>query len=233
MLIDKDIKYLSYEIENARVIFFTAEGNANFNINTVEGVNNLQKVKEVFSFEDVAYVKQIHSDKIHIYDGSTIFADAIVTDKPNVALGVFTADCVPVIIVDSENNAIAAVHSGWKGTYLGITSETIKKMNKLYGSRAENLRIFIGPHIRQCCYEVGHEVQEKFMEKAYFSEDMIKHNRLSLEQCIINQCLEAGILINNIINTGCCTFCCEELSFFSYRKNKDTGRMLSMVYMKK
>lgn len=232
MLIEKDIKYLSYEVGNAKVVFFTAEGNANFNINTDEGINNIQRIKELFSLEDLAYVRQIHSDKIHTYDGNTVFADSIVTDKAGIALGVFTADCVPVIIVDSENKAIAAVHSGWKGTYLGITCETIRKMNKLYGSKAENLKIFIGPHIRQCCYEVGHEVQEKFVEKAYFSTDIIKHNRLSLEKCIINQCLEAGVQINNIKDTGCCTFCCEELSFFSYRKNKDTGRMLSMVYVK-
>jgi polyphenol oxidase len=233
MIEEKDIKYLSFEEGNAKVVFFTAKGNTSFNINTDEGINNIRRIKELFSLDDMAYVKQIHSDKIHIYDGNTVFADAIITDKDNIALGVLTADCVPVIIVDSENNATAAVHSGWKGTYLEITRETIKKMKEVYGSRAESLKIFIGPHIKQCCYEVGQEVQEKFMEKGYPYTVIIKENRLSLENCIINQCLEAGVLINNITTLDCCTCCSEKLSFFSYRKNKDTGRMLSIVYLKK
>ena len=72
----------------------------------------------------------------------------------------FTADCVPVILVDKENEAIAAIHSGWKGTFSSIVTETILRMKEEYNSKAENIVAYIGPHIRQCCYEVSEDLKE-------------------------------------------------------------------------
>ena len=85
--------------------------------------------------------------------------DAIITNVKNVIIGVFTADCVPVILVDEENKVIAAIHSGWRGTFESITLKTIKKMKEEFNTNEINIKAYIGPHIRKCCYEVSEELK--------------------------------------------------------------------------
>ena len=89
-----------------------------------------KSIKKDFNVRTVSYLKQIHSDKILIINEETIDkineseGDAIITNLKNIAIGVFTADCVPVILVDENTSTIAAIHSGWKGTYKSITLKT-------------------------------------------------------------------------------------------------------------
>ncbi len=93
--------------------------------------------------------------------------DAFVTNIPGVAIGVRTADCIPVLLYDSVHRAVAAVHAGWKGTVKRISRMTIAKMEECYGTRAEDLRAVIGPGIGPESFQVGAEIVEVFKEQGF------------------------------------------------------------------
>jgi polyphenol oxidase len=114
-------------------------------------------------------LRQVHSNRVHIIKDisaqwNQAEADAIATRVENIALAVKTADCLPVLIVDPVKNAVAAVHSGWRGTLSGILLCTIREMQRAFGSDPARLLTAIGPGIRACCYEVGGDVAELFKE---------------------------------------------------------------------
>ncbi len=120
--------------------------------------------------ENIVYQKQIHSSKVSYVSkaGNIGEGDALITDKPNLALTISTADCTPVFIYDKENKVIAGVHSGWRGTEKKILFETLKKLKSDFNSQPENLYVYIAPSISQEKYEVGPEVAEKFEDKYLF-----------------------------------------------------------------
>lgn len=229
-----DYQYLSTVDGKAHIVFFTAEGDLNFNINTEDGLENIKMIKEQMGLDDIGYLIQIHSDCIYPYDGQIHHGDALITDRKNIGIGVFTADCVPIMMYDRKKGIIAVLHSGWKGTYSEITSKTIDRMCSDFKSDPADIAVYIGPHNRQCCYEVGEEVLEKFREKdIYRNTGIIAGNKLSMEQCVIAQCLQKGILKENIMSTGICTYCSNEYKLHSYRRDKiSNGRLFSMIFLK-
>ena len=116
---------------------------------------------------------QVHGSKIAIIDRPDLTRedlegyDAFVTDLPGVAIGVRTADCVPILLYDPVHRVIAAVHSGWKGTVLMISKSTISFMGERFGSRPADLRAVIGPAIGPKSFQVGEEVAEKFRDAGF------------------------------------------------------------------
>jgi polyphenol oxidase len=182
--------------------------------------------------EEVAYLSQIHSDLVFTNDCRGCEGDAIITDKPGVAVGVFTADCVPVIIYDPVHKAAAAVHSGWKGTYSIIVSKTIDKMKSAYGSVPGDMKVFIGPNMRECCYEVSEELVQKFRESDYYKDtDAFQGRKLSMEKCILRQLENQGVHDQNIKVTGLCTSC-SNVELYSYRGGEKDKRLFSFIYIK-
>ncbi|SFC71912.1 conserved hypothetical protein [Clostridium uliginosum] len=189
--------------------------------------------------KDVVYLKQVHSDNIFTYvsDKPSIKdkeGDAIITNEKKVIVGVFTADCVPIILVDEVNKVVAAIHSGWRGTFNSITFKTIAKMKKDYNCKPENIKAYIGPHIRECCYEVSEELKARFLnEKSDIDkEKLFNKNNLNLESCIISDLKKSGMLENHINALGLCTYCNKEFKLHSYRKSKgDYGRMFAFVIL--
>jgi Uncharacterized conserved protein len=154
----------------------------------------IDKVKKSFRLDEIGYSKQIHSDIVSIYDGTVGFGDGLITAAARTGVGIFTADCVPVIIFDSSKNVCAAVHSGWKGTYSRITIKAIRKMQNEFGCNAKDMNVFIGPHIGGCCYEVGQELVEKFRnEELYEGHTVVDDRKLNLEECIKVQCISEGL----------------------------------------
>ena len=121
-----------FEGEKINVVFSNAIMDRSFNRHTEDGVSNLLSLKDDFNVGEVQYIRQIHSDKVYVYSkGDKDFieneGDAIVTNEKAVIIGAFTADCVPVILVDENKNVIGAVHSGWKGTFNNISKRAIEK----------------------------------------------------------------------------------------------------------
>jgi YfiH family protein len=212
--------------------FSTAKNGLDFNMNTENGLNNLKSIENWFNLEKVGYLKQTHSDNIILYDGSLHHGDAIITDKPNVAVGVFTADCVPILIYSKKNKVVAAVHSGWQGTLSQIVLKTVKKIINEYKVQLADIKVYIGPHNRSCCYDFGKDTVKKFYEvDIYKNKDIYENGKLNIKKCIVNQLLSLGLSESNIKDTNVCTFCGKEYEMFSYRKNKEnSGRMFSFIF---
>lgn len=228
--IDK-FKFIKFNYENINIIFSTAEGGLDFNKNSIEGLGNIEKLKEWFNLSDVGYLSQIHSDKVFNYQGEMKEGDALITDRSNVAIGVFTADCVPILFLDKNKKVLAAVHSGWRGTLKNIAKETINNMVKEYDCNPKDILVYIGPHNRGCCFEIGEEVIEQFKEHKEFSEDMLCGRNFNLEEYIVACLIEINIPRDNITTMDYCTYCDERVKLHSYRKqNKSYGRMFSFIY---
>lgn len=233
-LIKDDMKFLSFNDDNVSINFSTAFNKIDFKKSAIEGKKNIQRLEDIFALGNVLYLNQIHSDKIIdckdnlIAPKGEIDGDAIITNKKNVGIGVFAADCTPVIVYDKEKQVIAAVHSGWRGTFDEIAKKTCKYMIDNYG--CNNLDVIIGPHIRQCCYEVSRELGEKFQRK--FGDEVVDNRNLSLEKCIISQ-LSGIVNMTNIKSLGKCTFCDTSEEFHSFRKTgKNSGRLFAFIFLK-
>ncbi|MBU3135611.1 peptidoglycan editing factor PgeF [Clostridium gasigenes] len=235
--VNKD--FLEIDLEGIKIVFSTAEMDRSFNRHNELGVVNLESIRDDFKVDSVKYLQQIHSDKAYIYNKyykniKDEEGDAIITVEKNVAVGVFTADCVPIIIVNEEKKVVAAVHSGWKGTFNSIVVNTINKMKEEYKINISNTKVYIGPHIRQCCYEVSEELKEKFIKNTRVEEGkLFKGRNLSMEEFILNDLRTSGIKENNIFSLDLCTHCEKSIKLYSYRStNGIYGRLFSFVYIK-
>ena len=225
---------LKFKYDNAVILFSTAKNELNFNKNTEEGLLNLEKIKEHYDLHSIGYLNQIHSDLIFNFDGNIKDGDALITDRTKTCIGVFTADCVPVILVDTKKGVVAAIHSGWKGTKALIVKKTIERLQENYDSEPKDIRVYIGPHIGGCCYEVGKELIEEFTSEDIYSNIIISNNnKLDLEKCILAQLNEKGIKKENVSTTNTCTSCNKQYELYSYRSSENKqGRMFSFVYLK-
>lgn len=193
--------------------------------------------KTVASFlskkSDFVSVEQVHGKSIYRIVGietghlKDVHADAIICEFPDIAIGVLTADCVPLVLF-SESGRIAVVHAGWKGLSTGIIKETVKEFSS--GEDKKKIKGFIGPAIDACCYRVGIEVEGRFKET--YPESVITRGGsiyLNLKQLAKTHLKEEGILPENIYISPDCTSCLSEL-YFSYRKHGEkTGRQAGLV----
>lgn len=231
--------FIEIDLDNIKVVFSTAENSRSFNRHNENGIENLKSIEKDFEVRDVIYLNQIHSDRVYVYNkGYTNIkeeeGDAIITDEKNVAIGVFTADCVPIIIVNEEKKVIATIHSGWKGTFDSIVINTINKMKSQFEINTSNTKVYIGPHIRQCCYEVSQELKEKFITKTGIEESrLFKERNLNMEECILKDLRNCGIVEENIFSLDLCTHCEKDIKLHSYRGTNGTyGRLFSFAYIK-
>ncbi|OOM13631.1 peptidoglycan editing factor PgeF [Clostridium saccharobutylicum] len=238
--LDKQKDFTMIDCKNFEVVFTNAEMNRSFNRNTEEGINEINSLQKEFNVDDVIYLKQIHSDKVLEYKSNienikNEEGDAIITNEKNVIIGVFTADCVPIILFDQANGAAAAIHSGWRGTFESITFKTIEKMKERFNTEGKDVIAYIGPHIRKCCYEVSEELKEKFIEKKNSIEanNMFNGRNLNLEACIISDLKRAGVEEHNINSIDLCTYCSDDIKLHSYRKSEGSyGRMFSFIILR-
>ncbi|MBE7034075.1 MAG: peptidoglycan editing factor PgeF [Ruminococcaceae bacterium] len=175
-------------------------------------------------YSRLSSTKQEHTDNIEIINKENIGigvhsqwgkgVDAVITREKNVPILCYSADCVPIIMYASDIEAIAAIHSGWKGTQLKIAEKTAKKLIEM-GANSENIYTAIGPCIGKCCYEVSGDVAEQFDEKYYTAKDGGKY-MLDLEKANFDMLLNLNIPEENISVSGICTKCNNDL-FFSHR----------------
>ncbi len=163
--------------------------------------------------------------------------DAVFTNVPGVCVAVSTADCIPVLIYDTEHHAAAAIHAGWRGTVARIVRKTIEEMAVAYGTRPEALHCIIGPGISQENFEVGEEVYAQFAEAGFPMDqiamrpgnakphlDLWAANRIELESI--------GVPAENIHVDGTCTFDHSGEYFSARHDGAATGRMLNGIIIK-
>ena len=225
--------------------------------NVKENRRRLQAAIEAQNFKLVSLL-QFHSDAILHFERAPTEpsrGDAAVTNHAGLLLAVQTADCVPILLVDPKNRAVAAVHAGWRGTLARIVEKAIGRMQMQFGSRTEDLLAAIGPAIGGCCYEVGTEVAAafsgQFANAAEFFDELRtgdepnplqwlnmmppghqpppKKVLLDLRKANRSQLEAAGVPAANIFVSDLCTGCRRDL-LFSYRKEgAQSGRMMAVV----
>ena len=189
-------------------------------------------VKQVHG-TDIAVIDKAHRSKNDDSDYSEFKraeADAIITNIRGLAIGVRTADCLPILLYDPVNSVAAVIHAGWRGSVAGITSKTINKMKDVFGTEPVNIIAALGPHIGACCYTVGDEVTKKLgKDGAKFLIEAGGVTRLSLSRLNESALVAAGVREDRIDISRHCTFC-ESNVFFSYRADPTvTGRQVSFI----
>jgi polyphenol oxidase len=147
--------------------------------------------------------------------------DALIANRPGVALSIRTADCFPILLADPDHRAVAAIHAGWRGTDQGIVGRTLDAMRSDFDTSPDQVVAAIGPGIGACCYEVGDDVARRFGLNAAGRLDLAAINR--------EQLIRAGVPASRIDTLGHCTFC-ESALFHSYRRDREqAGRMISFI----
>jgi YfiH family protein len=225
--------------------------------NVLENRRRLQSALGASDLQLIA-LKQIHSDVIHLIEAAPqepCKGDASATNRPGLLLGVQTADCVPILLVDPKKRAIAAIHAGWRGTLARIAEKAIGQMQMHFATNPAGLLAAIGPSIGPCCYEVGTEVATQFQSQFADAPDWFdefrtgdepnpvqwlnmmppghqpppKNVHLDLKKANRAQLLATGLPPQNIFTSDLCTACRPDL-LFSYRKQgSQSGRLLSVI----
>jgi YfiH family protein len=206
-------------------------------------------------------LRQVHSDLIHVVRSrqpDRLVGDGLVTDLRGVALGILTADCFPVLLVDTKKKAVGAFHAGWRGTVKRIVEKGVGIMRLEFGSRPEDMHAAIGPGIQNCSFEVGEEVEEQFHSQFEYAAELFHRVQesdavrerypmlfmnqrapghgdpciklhLDLREANRRQLLAAGVPPANITALKDCTVC-QPRKFFSHRaESGKTGRMLALI----
>ncbi len=184
-------------------------------------------------------VFQHHSNDVVVIDKpfvDTPKADAIVTNVPDLPIGILTADCAPILLADKHTKIIAAAHAGWRGAVGGIIENTVKEMLKL-GADSQHITAVVGPCISQNNYEVGEDFFNEFLSHepkyaAYFSEMGSLH--FNLPRFVLDQLRACEI--GDVFWIGECTYA-DEMRYYSYRrsthkKEADYGRLMSAIMIK-
>ncbi|MCY4597814.1 MAG: peptidoglycan editing factor PgeF [Bryobacterales bacterium] len=177
----------------------------------------------------ICALRQVHGLDVsvadHAWGTEGRAADAAVTDRPFVLVGVRTADCVPILLVDPVRRSVAAVHAGWRGAVAGIVQQAVSVLRVEYGSLAGDIECALGPCIGACCFEVGEEVAAKFPESVVDRSRRKPH--VDLRAHVQAQLRSAGVGL--ITAVGECTQCNLD-RYASHRgQGGSAGRMLAVA----
>lgn len=194
----------------------------------------------------IVSIKQVHGAGVHVADGPASrpagapspasqpapVGDALVVSEPGVAVAVWVADCVPVLICDETTHSAAAVHAGWRGTVKGVVGAAIAVLRSRFGADPGRMRVAIGPCIGPCCFEVGDEVVEALLAAFPDEEGCVlpgARRRIDLVEANRLQAAAAGVPAERIQAAGLCTVCRPDL-LESYRRGHGaSGRMAGII----
>ena len=160
--------------------------------------------------------------------------DALMTDLPQVCIGVSTADCIPVLLYDPGHHAACAVHAGWRGTVGRIVVEAVAALTRAYGSRAQQLRAVIGPGISLDAFEVGDEVYQQFADAGFDMPSIARRDakwHIDLWECNRQKLVSCGIPAANIHVAGVCTYTQPDRFFSARRLGISSGRIFSAILL--
>ena len=206
-------------------------------------------------------LRQIHSDLIHRVNKlpeEQLAGDGLLTDTPGMLLGIGTADCLPIILVDVKKKAVGVFHAGWRGTLKRIVEKGIGEMGRYFGTVPGDVKAAIGPGIHGCCYEVGTEVRDQFASQFACAAELFRESKesdpirkkypllflsarppghsdlpkkvfLDLAEANRRQLIDAGVPAKNISVSPLCTSCRTDLLFSHRKENGVTGRMMAVV----
>ncbi len=212
--------------------FFTdiSDGNLALHVedNPLDVYENRELLKQKAECENLVFMEQIHTGNITIIKNTDTKAvkatDALITNLPNVVLCVMVADCIPLLFKDEKQKVIAAVHAGRNGSFLEIAKKVALKMQKEFTCKMENLHVELGPCIKSCCYEVGGE-----LTRGYEKYTQVREGRFYLDLVSLNkdQLLSVGVREEHISVSCICTCC--DTNYYSYRRDKQSGRFCGVI----
>ena len=203
----------------------------------------------------IVTLQQVHGSRVRDLDAEALplmspegkallTGDGLFTGTAGRLLGILTADCVPVLVVDARRRAVAAFHAGWRGTVAGIVEQGVAALQSAYKSDAETLWAAIGPSIGACCFEVGEEVRDQFRAAFPYGDALVSRSassaagearfHVNLQEANRRQLIKAGVAPETIWMSGECTACTRlpdgRPKYFSHRAERGiTGRMLSVI----
>lgn len=231
---NKNITILFGGAQNAPLS--VSEFKENISSNKKYLVNKVSQIK-FGEFKDV-FLHQTHSIDGKIFDNFDSFdfqGDYLITDKPEIGIGVLTADCLPVVFYDKKNNVIAIAHSGWKGSLSGIVQKVIFELQKNFLTKIQDLIIFLGPCAKNCCYEVSSEFLLNSKDDIFKKSISKKNNKLIFDNVFFTELkfLELGIQKEQInFDYNFCTIC--DLRFCSNRRDAfNSCRQATLVKLNK
>ena len=199
-------------------------------INVIKNRKNLA-LKLGYNYEDLVYMNQIHSSNIIVVDENSPKlvdnCDSIITRSKNLPLMVMVADCIPILMFDDKKGIIAAIHAGRNSTFLEISKKTAEVFIETFSSNPEDINAVFGASIQKCCYEVSEDLL-KIVENS-FGKEFVENNYIDLQGINKKQLNDLGI--KNIEISNICTKCGDK-PYFSYRKDKKTGRFAGIIILK-
>ena len=219
--------FYTFTDKNDSNLAFHVEDNE---INVIKNRKNLA-LKLGYNYEDLVYMNQIHSANIIVVDENSPKlvdnCDSIITRSKNLPLMVMVADCIPILMFDDKQGIIAAIHAGRNSTFLEISKKTAEVFIEKFSSNPEDIRVILGASIQKCCYEVSDELS-KIVENS-FGKEFVENNYIDLQGINKKQLNDLGI--KNIEISNICTKCGDK-PYFSYRKDKKTGRFAGIIILK-
>ena len=202
----------------------------------LEETSDINDLLKQTNLEMIKTVNQVHGDEFLYLNDAYEFqksydADAIITGLIGFGVGVYTADCVPLIFFDEDKNIWGVIHAGWRGTLARITEKVSQYLISKQGCNINTLKFVIGPCIEGSCYEIGEEIADQFQNAfsnshLYLTKNNGSKYSLDLRTANIEQLKSIGIKLIDIVNI--CTMC--DADYPSYRRDgKNAGRMLSFI----
>ncbi len=186
----------------------------------------------------LAEAEQVHGTGVAVLEAGTgpagraPGADALLTNRRDLWLAIYAADCVPILIADPQTPAVAAVHAGWRGTAHGIAPAALARMQKAFATDPAACVVELGPAIGGCCYEVDLPVAQAMAGASWWPVAARPTGpdrwHLDLRVAVRHQLVEAGVPDGRITTLPYCTACRPDL-FFSYRRDRTTGRMAACI----
>lgn len=204
---------------------------------TVRGNDARATVRAVAGDAPLVSLHQVHGSTVRVVppaprDGGRPDGDALVTGTAGLALGVWVADCVPILICDPRSRAVAAVHAGWRGTVAGILGAAIGTLRERFGSRPADLRVALGPAIGVCCFEVGDEVVDALLRADPGAGSSVRRGpraHIDLYEANRRQALASGVPPGQVQSADLCTVCRPDLLESFRRDRQSAGRMAGFI----
>lgn len=194
----------------------------------IQGAGVFFTTREGFDFDSVNCKRiitpnQTHTSNVCVVDDRNDYpeTDGLITNKKDSLIYLRFADCTPLVFYDSNKNAGAVSHAGWRGTAGKIAVKTIEKMKSEYGCNPKDITVLIGPAISLCCYEVGDDVKHKLLSTVNDNSGLFDGNKVDLKKINARQLEEVGV--EQIDICPYCT-CCNNDMFYSYRKENGTPK---------
>jgi polyphenol oxidase len=214
----------------------------------------------------IVALRQTHSDIVHVITAvqspqgeQALQGDALITREPGILLTIQSADCIPILLADTRQRAVAAIHSGWRGTAQRIAEKTLGRMQMEFGTRPQDVLAALGPGIGGCCYEVGHDVVKEFTAKFPSARDWFTGPfdalengdndpnwlpwltmrppghappapRAHLDLIAANRAILTAVgIAPENISSSGLCTACRNDLFFSYRREHSTGRLMAAI----